>query len=175
MSYEIVKGLKIDKDKQEVWLKSSSNNVSPKTFEWWQCTGLTRVLKEEGIEQLHKKILREYWGGNFQKTGNLYEKSVIYAKMKRMFPYRWDNVGKDKEYTEEQLLNDLYQNWLNYKNRERGVFYIKRNVDGAYVKGKSVRHTYLVENKDFAKAFNSYEDAFVYKSSFSSKYEIEKG
>jgi hypothetical protein len=34
MSYEIVRGLKVNKQ-GEVWIKSACNNVRPRDYDWW--------------------------------------------------------------------------------------------------------------------------------------------
>ena len=66
MSYEIVKGLRFDKKTKEVWIKASSNNVSPKTYEWWKNTWLSDLWKKDGLETVERLLLRDYWDGNCQ-------------------------------------------------------------------------------------------------------------
>ena len=167
MSYEIVKAIKIDTNKHEVWLKSDSNNVSPRHYTWWHCESLSKILCAYGKKEVEKEILKQYWSGNFQRTNNLYEKSVMYYKNK--IPQTWDNVGsevgkeefgKEIEYTHKELKTVLYEKYLAYKNRKKGVFYVK---DGGYfVRRRSGRWILRTGSTARAKRFNSREDAELY-------------
>ena len=45
MSYEIIKGFKVDSKKKEVWLKSSSSNDFPKSYNLWEAKTLSKIFK----------------------------------------------------------------------------------------------------------------------------------
>lgn len=81
MSYEIVKGLKIDTVKGVVLVKASSSNVEPKTYDWEEMKGLSAKLREEGKEAVIKLFIRFYWEGTFQPgTYNMFHAaSVIFG------------------------------------------------------------------------------------------------
>jgi len=171
MSYAIVKGLKIDTEKNEVWIKSAANNVSPRRYNWWHSESLSRILNTEGKEALDKEILKQYWNGNFQRSGNLYDKSVMYYKSR--IPYTWDNTGDKTEvglekfghvvkYSYDELKAELYRKYLEYKNRPKGTFYLKKN--GHYVRKTSTRDIFYAGSQATAKKFNSLEDATIYSN-----------
>jgi hypothetical protein len=63
MSYALVRGIKID---NKVFLKASSNNVCPRTYEWFESESLSKILRDQGKIQVEKEILQQYWNGNFQ-------------------------------------------------------------------------------------------------------------
>jgi len=153
MSYEIVKGLKIDKKNKIVKIKSSSSNVYPKTFDWWDSPTLTTIFKEKGLKEVQKEILYNYWCGNFQKTNNNYEKSLILLdKMK----YNWDTVKKYDEI--ENLKELLYENYIKYNNRKKGDFYIMDNlgnyiykiIESKYFYGKNLLSKFKYSSKEEA-------------------------
>ena len=70
MSHQIVRGIKFKKDVQEVWIKSTSNNVTPKTYHWEENKWLSGIWKKDGLELVERFILRDYWDGMAQ-PGNL--------------------------------------------------------------------------------------------------------
>jgi hypothetical protein len=77
MSHEIVKGLKLKKDVKEVWIKASSNNISPKTYHWEELKGLSAQYKHHGEREVVFFLLRMYWEGMFQPgTYNKFYKAV---------------------------------------------------------------------------------------------------
>ena len=86
MSYAIVKGLKVDEN-GNVFLKSSSNNVSPRTYDWWECKSLSKIFQEQGQKAFDIEILKQYEDGNFQPgTKNKYSRAV--ARLRRMPEYK---------------------------------------------------------------------------------------
>lgn len=74
MSYEIIRSIVIKNDR--VILRSSSNNVSPKHFDPWECASLTRILREQGQEALDIEILKSYENGNFQRGDNRWTRAL---------------------------------------------------------------------------------------------------
>jgi hypothetical protein len=66
MSHEIVKGINFKKDVQEVWVKASSNNVEPKTYDWGEIKYFSDLWKLKGIEYVERMIIRDYWDGSYQ-------------------------------------------------------------------------------------------------------------
>ena len=169
MSYEIVKGIRT-KD-GEVFIKSDSNNVFPKTFEWWKAPTLSKILQEGGREALDKEMLLQYYKGNFQKTDNNYEKSVFFRDRSKI---HWDCPLSD-----EEIKEILYIDYVKFKRREFGKFILSSTHSHAYpivyVTRKTARNLHLTGEKNRAKVFKSKEDAEYYLSHFDfSKYSIEK-
>lgn len=74
MSYAIIKSIKVIDGK--VFINSTSNNVYPHTFMEWECSSLTKILKEQGREALDVEILGEYENGNFQRGDNRYTRAL---------------------------------------------------------------------------------------------------
>ena len=88
MSYEIVKSIVIKDGK--VILRSSSNNVSPKYFDPWECTSLTRILQEQGQDALDIEIMRTYESGSFQRGDNKWTRALLRLRnMPEYPPYDW--------------------------------------------------------------------------------------
>jgi hypothetical protein len=172
MSYEIVKGIKINKDDGKVFLKSSSNNVSPKHYNWWECESLSKILQEQDSIKVEKEILEMYWSGTFQPgTDNLYSRSIRFYK--NQLPYTWDNVGgpadigtekygKVIKYSRDELQDALHEKFLEFKKRNRSNRYCLKHENGHYFRKILGRYIYFATEKERAKQFNSYEDAFLY-------------
>lgn len=51
MSYEIIKGIKVDNKNKKIFLRSSPNNISPKTYSKWE------YMKNESDLELKKRYL----------------------------------------------------------------------------------------------------------------------
>ena len=169
MSYDIIKGIKIDEAKGTVTVKSACNNVSPRDFTWYESPSLSAILKKGGREAIDKVFLKEYWNGNFQRGDNLYDKTVRYNRGD--LPYTWDNtgneddVGKEKygkviKYSYKELEDSLYKKYLNFKKRHKGNFVIHCN--SGYLVKLTERFFRTTLNKKYAKTFKSLEDAVVY-------------
>jgi hypothetical protein len=172
MSYAIVKGIRIDTEKNMVFLKASSNNVCPRTYEWFESKSLSKILEEKGKPGVEKELLEQYWSGNFQPgTENLYCKTVQFFK--RHLPYTWgntgrkDDIGKEKwgeeiKYSHEDLQNDLYKKFLEFKKRDMSAKYCLKFESGFYLRKRKGRYLYYTLDLSHAKQFPSYEDAFLY-------------
>lgn len=184
MSYEIVKSIKIDKVKKEVWIRSSSNNVSPKTFNLWHCKSLSEIFRAKGIEALEKEILFQYFQGTFQKTNNSFEKSLILLDRKE---FNWSTVGfnfepnpdggdpirVEKKYSEEEVKAVLYKNYIAYKKRKKGVFVIQEKENKRYVTRFSHNGCFLSSHFSLAKKLTSREEAlYKLRNFYGNKYEI---
>ena len=84
---------------------------------------LSEILATQGIIELEKVILLEYYKGNMQKTNNNYEKSLSLLDKEK---YNWDTVGFNwaqnpnggepiqvaKKYSYDELKEILYQNYI---------------------------------------------------------------
>jgi hypothetical protein len=170
MSYDIIRGIKVDEKEGTVTVKAASNNVYPKDFTWFTSPSLSRILKEDGREALDKVMLKEFWGGNFQGGESLYNKSVKYCSAN--LPHVWGNVGKAEDvgtekygekvlYTYDQLTQALYDNYLLFKKRKFGKFRIKYD-DFSYIKKITTKFIIPTASKEHAKIFKSFEEAVIY-------------
>lgn len=160
MSYEIVKGIKF-KD-NAVWIKSDSNNVSPRHYKWWHCTSLTDILQKKGREAVDREILYEYFNGNFARSNNNYHKSLVLLDRNE---YNYNTVGIDiitkeqKKYTEDEVKNVLYSNYIKFKKRKFIKHVIYSNEYDAYIYKFSRNKWYMIRDLAQAKVFPSREDA----------------
>lgn len=168
MSYEIVKGIKIDLKNKCVMIKSDSNNVCPKYFKWKQSKYFTDILVKHGKEETIKHILEAYWNGSFKKTGNSYEYSLILLDNSK---FNYENLKSKEDYA--NLREELYRNYLLYKKREIGkyvVFYTKYNSFVSKFLKHSVELTSDIKN---AKSFTSKEEALAFTHNRCLKGEID--
>lgn len=83
MSYEIIKSIRLEDNK--VYLKSASNNVSPRDFVEWESESLSKVLAEKGKAGLYAHIGECVWNGEFhlQKSSKLCK---LFLKAREAFP-----------------------------------------------------------------------------------------
>jgi hypothetical protein len=178
MSYALIRGVKIDTIDNKVFLKAASNNVCPRTYEWFESESLSKILRDQGKIQVEKEILQAYWDKNFQAgTENLYSKTVAFYKNK--LPYTWDNtddsakIGRKKydsliKYSYDELQEALYQKFLEYKNRDMSKKYVLKYENGYYIRKRAGYQIYFATDRN-AKQFSSYEDAFIYAAKITGK------
>lgn len=164
MSYEIIKGIKIEDNK--VYIKGDSNNVYPKDFKWWLCDSLTKILKEKGQQELDIEILKAFEEGNFQSSLNLkYTRAlkVLYYLLKdeyALFSWRNNNFkyGSEeyKEYENRRKGEEfkaLLSKALNTKiPKEKYVVY--NPLNSGYVKKVTSRHIFFCSEKENAKKYD---------------------
>lgn len=166
MSYEIVKTIKINQKDSEVHIKSATSNVYPKDYRWWHSSSLSKILKEEGMIALQKELLLQYYEGNFQKSNNDYEKSLISLDRETIY-FGCDVANK------EDIKKILLKNYIDFTNRKKGKFVVFNTVREKYVSRFCSKGCYLTEDQEDAKVFPSKEDAALKLQYFdSSKYEI---
>lgn len=154
MSYEIIKGIKIKTDLGEVWIKSDSNNVTPKIFKWWKSNMLSEILTEKGLEETQKQILLEFYYGNFKKSNTLYEKSLFLLDFQK---YDFSLYSSDEKL--EELKNVLFANFNTFKNRKIGNFVIRNMENGSYISKITKCYITSCYSKSSAKVFKSEEEA----------------
>jgi hypothetical protein len=180
MSYEIVKSVGI-KD-GGVWVTSAANNLRPLLFSKWECGTLTDVLKTQGRKAAEKEILYSFWSGDFQRCGNIYDRSVKYFNIAHP-DIGWmvvgGKVGETKfgetvTHTDGQLKQMLHETYIAFKARDLSTHYALKLSDGSYLCSRSKRYLYSTENKDRAKVFTSREDAVIEQSTIADNFG-EKG
>ncbi len=180
MSYEIVKGFKVDSKKKEVWLKSSSSNEFPKNYNLWEAKTLSKIFKEKGREELDKEILREFYIGNFQKSSTNYEKSLALLDRKKYnwntVSDSWEHIQKPKEsFSYDELKEVLYENYQSYNNRKKGSFIIINTELKMFVAKIGKGGCRLALKEQGAKVFTSREEAMYKSRKFdASKYKVEE-
>lgn len=157
MSYEIVKSIRVQDGK--VFTRSSSNNVYPKSFNEWECKGLTELLQEEGITALNLAILKEYEDGNFQPgTPNKWSRAIDRLRhLPEYEKYNWRN----KDYSNKKCpieaarqtkeFDTLLLNSLNLKPSSEK--YIVKTDQNYFVSKVTTRRVLSSPDKNKAKIF----------------------
>jgi len=172
MSYEIVKGLRIDTEKGEVFIKASSSNVEPKTYDWEEMKGLSALLRDEGKEAVIKLFVRYYWEGTFQPgTYNMFHKASVIFQCKNP-DIGYSNVG---EVLDEDLwfcpLEDIPK-YLGYKGR-RTQDYVKRRLEGeTFDRDKDIPVITMTKEDMLNKMYDIY---MGYRSRKKGKFVIDQG
>ena len=111
MSYEIVRGIKIEGEK--VLVNCASNNVYPRDFGFQEIPSFGKILKTEGQEALDIVILEAYEEGNFQGGSNKYTRAL---KVLRHLPeyanYDWRTTGEVYEQVQKNRVTQGYKDLL---------------------------------------------------------------
>jgi hypothetical protein len=164
MSYEIVKGIKIEDNK--VYVNGDSNNVYPKTFKYQEYPYYTKILNEKGEQELNISILKSFEEGNFQSSLNLKWtralKVLYYLLAEEYKPFSWRLNGEDYEKAkilrESQAFKDLLLKALNTKIPKQ-KFIILNKKNNAYVRKETTRHIFYCSEKEQAKKYDFKQQA----------------
>jgi len=178
MSYEKIKNIKIENNK--VMINGASNNVRPLSYSYWECTPLSKILQEQGKEELDIEILKAYESGEFQGGTNKYTRAlkVLYYLFKEEYKrFNWRNNWEESRKvlnTEEgkEEFKELLKKALNTKlpkkkfiitkphyNSESGVVYGKvcpTCIKWNYLKEKATKFDFEEEAKNHI--FEKYKD-----------------
>jgi len=170
MSYEIIKSIKIKDNK--VFIKSSSNNVFPKDWSEEECKSLSKILQQEGKQELDIEILKEFENGNFQSSQNLkYTRALkilkfFYGEEYKKFDWRTPSMNSDFEFKENrrlresQAFKDLLLKALSTKlPKQKFIIKAKRSYTNAYVFKTTKRHIQFCEDISRAKKFDFRQQA----------------
>ncbi len=172
MSHEILKSIYV-KDRK-VYVRSSSNNVSPRHYDCWECGSLTRILQEQGQEALDFEILQEYENGNFHAypgTANKYTRAL--EALTRLPEYRnftWRSYDEPYEAVTARRQSEEFKALLRKALQARlvrGQFVIKYPVGGEFLRKRGRRSAVWVRDQQFASVFDYREDADKYRMRFS--------
>lgn len=93
MSYNIIKGIKIDQATGKVYVNAASNNVFPRTFYNEEAPYFNRILKEQGLAAVELSILKAYESGDFQPgVQNKYTRAFrVLIHMPEYAEFNWRN------------------------------------------------------------------------------------
>jgi len=166
MSYEIVKGIKIENGK--VFVKSDSNNVYPKDFHYWESPTLSKILQEKGEQELDIEILKTFEEGNFQcseSTNNKYMRAlkVLHYLLKeeyKAFDWRTGSFEEREKARNGESFKALLLKALNM-NFPKEKFIVKKSYAGEtlYARKKTSRHLFYTDDISQAKEFDFKEQA----------------
>jgi len=170
MSYEIVKNIKLDDIKKEVWIKSDSNNVFPKSYTYWECVTISKIYKEQGKEEAIKQILYDYWAGTFQGSSNNFQKSLFFFDKSK---YNWDYEDyklpeEERKKRRTEIKKALFDNYTQFikdmKYRNRTI--IRNKTNGYFVIRSTSRRLFLTPTKNDCKIFKNETEAKYYIRNF---------
>jgi hypothetical protein len=147
MSYEIVMGIRFKVEEKEVWIKSDSNNVSPRNFRWNKWESLSTLYKEKGKESVMKRILKLYWEGSFQPgTKNKYSESLEFLKALNK-DIAWAHVGPVKHLELVSCpLEDLALHINSYDEKVLDI--ISRRLQGEIIDPASIKDPVLYTEEE---------------------------
>lgn len=173
MSYEIIKGIRIEDGK--LMIKSDSNNVSPRYFSWSECPSLTKLLKEQGKDALELEIFKQYVDGNFQAHGNKDKYTRALQVLRHMPEYKkydwhtnWEEYKKNKD---DKGFNDLLKKALKTM-LPKDIFIVKKEDENSfprkmvYLEKTTKRSASWTYSKNKAKIYRYKEEAERLKTYF---------
>ena len=152
MSYDIIRSIEIDEKEGKVWIEGASSNVFPKTYERWDSTAFSKILKEKGKEEAEAHILIEFENGCFKSSSGKYVeklKVLRYDFAEEYEKYDWrKDTGRygSPEYEahrkrrDSQEFIELLKRVMRYKpNSKRYV--IKQKQNGTTYYGRKNKST----------------------------------
>jgi len=172
MSYEIVKKISIRDNK--VFLTSTSNNVSPRTYKEWHCQGLTEILQNSGETELNFELLKEYENGNFQEgTPNKWStaiKRLKYSKEYKAIAWRLSDYSDNCPIQAARRSEEYRRIVLSsLELKSSAVKYILKKETGngpCYVLRETTRVIKYTGNISQAKIYNYIQEAENLKEMF---------
>lgn len=145
MSYNIIRSICIDEEKQKVFITSASNNIIPHHFNRNEAPYFDKFLKEGGREAVEIEILHAYETGDFQGGSNKYIKALSVLRnvfAEEYFKFNWQSNWEESKKnlsTEEgkKEFKELLRKALNYKlPKEKFVISKEYSNDGLLVYAK---------------------------------------
>lgn len=138
MSYEIVKKIRLEDNR--VFITSACNNVYPRCFEEWESKSLSKILQEQGEEELNFELLKMYEEGNMQEGNpNKWSRAIkrLIETDEYQKKYNWRNSNYDRNCPIRIARNsdsDDYKKFilssLALKDDVIGKFRIMKNTEG---------------------------------------------
>ena len=172
MSYEIVKKISIKENK--VFLTSTSNNVSPRTYKEWHCQSLSTILQDKGETELNFELLKEYENGNFQEgTPNKWStaiKRLKYSKEYKAISWRLSDYSDNCPIQAARRSEEYRRIVLSsLELKSSAVKYILKKETGngpCYVLRETTRVIKYTGNISQAKIYNYIQEAENLKEMF---------
>ncbi len=177
MSYEIAKGIRVDKKNNKIFLRSSSNNIYPKYYSSWEF-----MKSEPDLEKKKRELFYGIIGGsiNLRICDNKNWKYGAY----RFFDYCDENNistsyiwelprnGGSMDSIEEYY--KIFEGFVNEKYK--GLYYLNSNV-GRIINVNNRGFTYTNSDIRLDKYSYDYKTAYLKRAKLSretiEKYEIE--
>ena len=175
MSYSIVKGIRINTAKNEVYFKAACNNIYPRSYIWHSETWYSEYLQKHGKTALEILIIDTYLSGSFQAgIKNKYSRAADKLQKLPNFKkfYGWSGTKRDGR-MQDQKYKEIILVALNQK-RSTGKFAIKMtlNSNDVFVLRVLKRGFKYVHDLDNAKIFKYRDDAMQLINDYK-KYDAE--
>lgn len=173
MSYLCTRSVCINTKEQKVFLTGASNNVYPKTYERFECTPLSEILRNEGKEAVEIAILQDYIDGNLQGGSNKYTRALKILRNNPAFAKfdwqnSWDEHRKNKEENAEEYRDLLAQALKSSLPSEKYCITKRHGENTVYAQHrKGGRYIYWTMYKEKAKRFDFEQEARNLLKSFS--------
>lgn len=165
MSYLCTRSVCINTKEQKVYLTGASNNVYPKTYERFECTPLSEILRKEGKESVEIAILEDYISGNFQGGSNKYTKALKILRNNpefTKFDWRnsWEEHSENKEKYKEEYRTMLKEALKSKLPKEKFYITKKHGENTVYAQyRKNGRYIYWTMHKEKARKFHFRQEA----------------
>ena len=139
MSYYKVKNVIINEKAGTVSLNLASSNLRPLSYETAISPVLSKMLVEEGKEEVIKNLLLEFHSGNFQSANNSNLKRYVYATSLDddiirecsdiTYDFYREYTNDEREKAEQRLKELLYQKYLEFDMfNKKGQFAIATEI-----------------------------------------------
>ena len=164
MSYDIIRGIKLDEENKRVTITCASNNVTPRTFYPHDSQMLGNIWKEKGKQAVEIELVKAFESGNFQGGSSKYKLAA--ERLRKMADYRAFNWRLDgAEYTvasenrREKVaeFDALVLRALSVKEPKEQYVITKKSY------GDQVVYFYHRANAGFCRWYNSVTKAKVFK------------
>lgn len=99
MSYDIVRSIKVDDEKQRVIITAAANNVTPRTYHPHDSQHFANLWAEKGKEAVEIELVKAFESGNFQGGSSKYKEAA--ERLRKMPEYQnfdWRRGGLGDEF-----------------------------------------------------------------------------
>lgn len=166
MSYNIIRGIRLNDDTKEVLITSACNNVTPRYYTTDHSTYCENIWKEQGKQALEIELVKAFESGSFQGGSSKYKLAA--DRLRKMPEYRafnWRRGGLGDEYTKisehrrEAVaeFDALVLRALSIKEPKEQYVITKKSY------GDQVVYFYHRANAGFCRWYNSVTKAKVFK------------
>jgi hypothetical protein len=145
--------------------------VTPKHYDEWECSSLSRILQEQGQDALDLTIMKEYESGMFQRGSNKYVRALeVLRRMPEYVKFNWRTISYDDEYhkirSSEEFHNVLLLALKTPPPRARFVIVMDNMLGPNYLMQRK-RCVVWTHNMKRAVVFRYRQDAEDYMTLFS--------
>lgn len=169
MSYEIIKGLKLDRKNKKIFVRSSSNNVYPKLFERTEFMPKCKNFEEKQLAFFHGMLGGSYNLRICDNTNWRYAEIKFYEYCRRNeidTSKLWEQYYEDKNYNYLKKYYDIFMDYVNEKHE--GKYYLDSNI-GNIINITAKGFLYSKNIPDDKKRIYDYKKAYIKRNNLSKK------